>query len=312
MWRKRFGSRALVAGVGLAALVVGVPAAWANLPQAPVKTQPNPIREQLSAVSRDYFAWAQTSRLKPHHYNLFEQAMVSGVPSGRRTRVNIPDSQSFSGGISGTRLAYDQYVNGKQDIRYFNLSSHRRSNPPVGVNTSHREYAPSISPGWLMFGRYIHGTSRILLWNLATNHPRVLATVPLNSKGTAFADTGQVNGDYATFFVCTRANHCSIYLYTISTHSLVRIPRPAGTQDSAPAVSSTGTLYWDRSGPGCGTAAQLMELPLGGTLTTLNTFHPGTDFGTTQTYNDGANDQVFYTRIRCATFSEDIYQVTAP
>ena len=32
-----------------------------------------------AAVSQDYFAWSQTRRLKPHHYNLFAQAMVAGA-----------------------------------------------------------------------------------------------------------------------------------------------------------------------------------------------------------------------------------------
>ena len=54
------------------------------------------------------------------------------------------------------------------------------------------------------------------------------------------------------------------------------------------------------------------QLPLGGSATSLNAFHSGTDLGAMQTFNDGTNDQVLYSRLACATNGSDIYQVTAP
>ncbi len=312
MLRVIFRPRRLTAGAALAVFAVGLPAAWANLPQIPVKTQPNPIREYSPAVSADYFAWSQTSRQKPHHYNLFAQSMVAGAPSGLRTRVNLPNSEGFTGGIFGTRLVYQQIVNNQSDIRYFNLNSHRYSNPPVGVNSPRWESAPVIGSGGLMFTRFIQGTSRIILWTPTATHGVVLFSVPLNRKGTAFAEPGQLNGDYATFTVCTNVTHCSVYLYTISTATLTHITPPTGLVDYYSAVSSTGTLYFARSGPSCGENVQLTELPLGGTATTLITFNPGHDLEPMQTFNDGTNDQVFYTRLVCANDAEDIYQVTAP
>ena len=113
----------------------------------------------------------------------------------------------------------------------------------------------------------------------------------------------------------TSATKSSIYLYTISTATLVHIAHPAGMLDYYPAVSTTGTLYWGRSGPSAGSAASLMKLPLGGTQTNLNSFNNGNDLGFLQTYNDGSNDQVFYTRFgrRCApNWSADIYRITTP
>jgi hypothetical protein len=314
MLRLICGRRRLIAGAALAALVVGVPATWANLAQVPVKAQPNPIREFGPAVSQDYFAWSHNSRSKRGHYNLFAQAMVSGSPTGPVTRVNISNSQGYTGGIAGTRLVYQQITNGgrQSDIRYFNLASHQRSNPPVGVNTTRWEWDPRITPGYLLFVRNAHQASHIILWNLGTNASTVLLTIPYNRHGTAFADTGQVNGDYATFFACTNRTHCSVYLYTISTATLTHIPRPTGLLDYDPAVSSTGTLYFARSGIGCGKTVQLMQLPLGGTATSLNAFHPGTDLSAMQTFNDGTNDQVIYTRIACVPNGWDIYRVTAP
>jgi hypothetical protein len=301
-----------IAAAALTVLAVGVPAASANLPQVPVKTQPNPIREFGPAVTPDYFAWSQTSRTKPHHYNLFAQAIVAGAPSGPKTRVNVPFSEAFVGGISGNRLAYQQIVNGHSDIRYLNLLSHRRSNPPVGVNLLRWQYDPRITQGWLMFGRYTRFNANILLWNLSTGTRRVLFSTHRSRHGTfPFADTGQLNGDYATFYACQTRAKCHVYLYTISTKILIRIEHATGVLDYNPAVSSTGTLYWGRSGLQCG-LAQIMQLPLGGTETSLQTFNSETDLDFLQTYNDGTHDQLFYTRLGCATNSEDIYRVTAP
>ena len=312
MMRVPFHGRPVIAAAAIAVLAATAPSAWAHLPQTPVKTQPNPIREFGPAVTADYIAWQQTTRRLPHTYNVLAQAMVAGAPSGPVTRVNAPNTVAFTGGISGTRLAYQQVVGRQSDIRYFNLVSHRRSKPPVGVNTSRWEFDPRIAPGWLLFGRNVHQTSRIILWNLTTNQGRVLLTIPFNRHGTAFADTGQVNGDYATFWACTNRTHCSVYLYTISSATLDHITPPAGMEDYDSAVSSTGTLYFARGTFSCGVGIQLMQLPLGGSATSLNAFHSGTDLGALQTYNDGTNDQVFYSRFACATNGYDIYRITAP
>ena len=179
MLRTMLGVRAVGAGLALVAVLVGVPAAWANLAQVPVKTKPNPIRENNPAVSAKYFAWAQSSKRKPLRFNAFEQVMSSGSPTGSITRVNVAGSQGFPGGISNTRLAYQQTINGRSDIRFFDLASHTHSNPPAGVNSPSWEYEPTISPTWLMFGRSStsRNTDRVLLWNLHTNSVSVLFSV---------------------------------------------------------------------------------------------------------------------------------------
>ena len=257
MMRVPFHRRALVAGAAIAALAATAPAAWAHLPQTPVKTQ-RPDPRVRTAVSADYFAWQQTTRRHPHTYNVLAQAMVAGTPGGPVTRVNAPSTVAFTGGIAGTRLVYQQVVNGRQsDIHYFNLLSHRHSNPPLGVNSTRWEYDPRITSGWLLFGRDAHQASHIILWNLSTNTHTVLLTVPFNRHGTAFADTGQVNGDYATFWACTNRTHCSVYLYTISTATKVHITPPTGLEEYDSAVSSTGTLYFARGGSSCGVGIQL-------------------------------------------------------
>lgn len=304
----KHGFLAALAAVGLVG-ATAVSASAAASP-APVKAQPNPIREYGAAVSSSYFAWSQTSKLKPHTYNVYEQAMSGGLPSGPVTRVNVFGTRGFTGGISGTRLAYQQIVNGQSDIRFYNLALRQHSNPPPGVNSSQWEFGPSISGDWLLFGREGGGKSRVLLENLLTHSVRVLFVEPINSSFTTFADPGQVNGDFASFDISTGLGTNDVYLYTISTRTLTKIQHPAGTEDLATAVSTTGTLYFDRLGRTCSSTNRLMELPLGGTPTTLWTINPGGSLEHIQTYNDGTNDQLFYTRLACSTGGEDIYTIT--
>jgi hypothetical protein len=304
--------RVTVVLIVLGAVTIAAPAAWANLTQVGVKTQPNPIREIAPAASAGYFAWAQTSAAHPNIPNVYEQVMSSGSPTGTATKVNVTGSYGFAGGISATRLAYQQVVGSQSDIRFYNLALHQHSNPPVGINTTGWEYSPKITDTWLFFGRDRNGKSSALLYNFSTKSIRVLLTVALNSKGTAFVKPGQVNGNYATFYACSTGTSCSTYFYDIGARILTKIPRPAGTVDYDAAVSATGTLYWARSGTSCGSSVRIMELPLGGSQTTLQTFNAGTDLADLTTYNDGSNNQVFYTRITCVNSGQDIYRIAAP
>jgi hypothetical protein len=306
--RRRLFATALVA-IGTA---VAVPLAWADVTQTPVKVKPNPIRENSSAVSAGSFAWAQSSAAHPFTFNLYAQGMSGGLPAGNAVRVNVTGSQGFPGGIDGDRLAYQQTVGRQSDIRYFNLATHHRSNPPPGVNTTSWEFSPTITPTWILFGRLTSTKSNIVLFNLSTRSARQLASITLNRSGTAFAAPGQVNGNYATYYACSPSARCHVWLYDISANEKTAVPQSSPSWDTAPAVSATGTVYWDRSGSGCGNGAALMEMPLGGSPTALHAMGKGYDLNYLQTYNDGSADQVFYTRVRCATSGEDIFKVAVP
>jgi hypothetical protein len=73
---------------------------------------------------------------------------------GRSSRsVNAPRTNGANGEIDGDWLVYQQFKRGASDLKFFDLSSKRRSNPPRGVNTDQWEYWPSFSGQWLLFGR---------------------------------------------------------------------------------------------------------------------------------------------------------------
>ena len=65
----------------------------------PIKRAPRAIHEGYPAVSASYMAWSRTSWRRPHHYNVFEQAMSSNHPVGRTFRVNPAGSSGYAGGI---------------------------------------------------------------------------------------------------------------------------------------------------------------------------------------------------------------------
>lgn len=299
--------RAGLAAVSLIALAVGVPVAYANLTTTAIKAQPNPIHEITPAASSAYFAWAQNSAVHPNLFNEYAQPIGGGTV----TRVNPLNTTAYGGGISNTRLAFQQVSGKNSDIKFYNLALHQHSNPPPGVNSTDWEWLPSITDQWILFGRYRGGNSLGLLFNLTTHSFRILASVPFNSKGTSFVEPDQVNGDYAVYTVFYANQPSRVFRYQISTH-LQTQPAVNTKWHTAAAVSTTGNVYFDESGAKCGSGATLVEWN-GANLsvpTVLNSFTTGYDFADPFVVANGGSDDIYYTRLRCSTTGEDIYRVT--
>ena len=86
---------------------------------------------------------------RPGHPTRFD---VYVKPAGlARYKVN-KRGQAQAGGIDGTTLIYQSIRNGQSNLRLFDLVSHVRSTP-AGVDTKKWEYRPTISGGWILFGR---------------------------------------------------------------------------------------------------------------------------------------------------------------
>ena len=90
--------------------------------------------------------------------------------------------------------------------------------------------------------------SKVILFNLSTEHRRVLSQAALN---WAYFRGQQVNGDWAVFEHCRdrhyQYSNCNVFRYQISTEQLAKIPNP-GVQQYAPSVSHDGTVYFTRTG----------------------------------------------------------------
>jgi hypothetical protein len=122
---------------------------------------------------------------------------------------------------------------------------------------------------------------------------------------------GQVNGDFA---VWTRATHrgWDVVVYRISTRQTTVLHRPAGVfAQYAPAVTPDGTLYYVRSGNGCGVTVSLLSKRPGKPPETWGTLPKGIDVMDTYAFARSSDQtDVLYDPLRCRSYFADIYGET--
>jgi hypothetical protein len=298
--------RFVAAAVCVAALVAPAAATAMPLPQSAVKAKPPPVNEESPSAAPGELAWVQNSKLHPHLYNAYAQNA-----GGARFRVNAPGTQAGLGtGIDGHTLAYTQVHGGRESIRLFNLPTHARRGPPAGVNTPAIEDEPSISGNWLLFHRLEDGSSpgqQVLLVNLTTGATRVLASVP-GARGVL--EAGQVNGNFAVFTQSKTGAVFNVWLYDIAQKTRTVIPNPLGRVHSAAAVNSSGTVFFEQSGPGCGNNATIEEYPVGGPMFAAGMLKPGIDLFHPFLFEHGPADDYLFAKIHCLGGATDIYKTT--
>ena len=301
-------SRMRIAAVMLPLAVVAAvtAAAWASVPDTPVRA--GRASEALPSADGDagYLAWSQNSAAKPKHYDAFMS--LSGAP---KLMVNATGTSGYNGGIDGTTLVYQQVRRGQSDLRLFDLVTQQRS-IPGGVNTPQWEWRPSISGQWLMFGRENLRTrpvkTRVLLYNTATSQTITLVDT------AGLSEPGQVNGDYAVYTHCGRVT-CNVFRYQISTGQRVKMPNALSRRvQYAPSVSADGTVYYASSRFTCGNDVRIRRFVVGDASASLMTLLPaGRDIHTT--YADDMSDgttRVLHDRASCKGSSNDIFQVIDP
>jgi hypothetical protein len=246
----------------------------------------------------EFIAWQQNSRAHPRHYDVYARPLGGG----EKFKVNAPSTNGANGEIDGDRLVYQQFKHGASDLKFFDLSSKGRSNPPRRVNTDQWEYWPSISGRWLLFGRlYASGTRRIILFDLSTNTARRLDKV---RRDGAFLAPGQVNGDYAVWHRCRSARKCEVVRYHIPDGASKTIPNPTG-QQHAPSVAEDGTVFFARSGGACGSGVRLVRYSLDGSSAVLWQLPSGDDIGATSVHLEAdGTTMVLYDHFACREAAE--------
>jgi Divergent InlB B-repeat domain len=246
----------------------------------------------------EFIAWQQNSRAHPRHYDVYARPLGGG----EKFKVNAPNTNGANGEIDGDRLVYQQFKRGASDLKFFDLSSKGRSNPPRRVNTDQWEYWPSLSGRWLLFGRlYASGTRRIILFDLSTNTARRLDKV---RRDEAFLAPGQVNGDYAVWHRCQSARKCEVVRYHIPDGASKTIPNPTG-QQHAPSVAADGTVFFARSGGACGSGVRLVRYSLDGTSAVLWQLPSGDDIGATSVHLEAdGTTMVLYDHFACREAAE--------
>ena len=262
-------------------------------------------QEALPSADAQHLAWSQATRRSPR-YQLYMQR--SGEP---RVRVNRPRTEGFSGGFEGETFVYQEVRARQSNLQFYDVEGGGRSAPPAGVNTRHWEWRPTVSGDWLLFGRSNSAArvDRVLLRNLVTGETRQIGRLRWGRR--TIAESGQVSGNYAVWYRCTPA--CDVFLYDIAARTTTRIPNPGRRQQYGPSVTSDGTVYFVRSGRGCGASVRLVRHPLGGPSKVLAAVGAGRDsFNTYALENDDGTTTFFFDRVRCSTAAFDVLKLIDP
>lgn len=270
--------------------------------QLPVRT--TLAHEITPSAATGWLAWAQGPRRNFRFWRLLVQ------PAGGSWRkVNRDRTHGYSGGFEGNRFVYQEVRGEQSNLSFYNLVSRTRSAPPAGVNTRHWEWHPTLSGDWLLFGRTNIGLERdlVLLRNLVTGETRVLDSVPWAAGG---AEPGQVSGNYAVWYRC--APTCNVFRYDIAAETAAQIPNPGGHQYD-PSVTDDGTVYFVRSGFGCGVAVRLVRQPVDGSRKLLAQLVAGRDSAHTYAVeNTDGTTSVYFHRANCRTNANDVLRIVDP
>jgi hypothetical protein len=299
------------------ALVTAIPVAAYAATEMPLRVTKGPD-EFEPAVSADFLAWEQAGNANTQRRVLFAQP-TNGTPF----RVNPKGSYAAGAGLDGARLVYatfkavedesDGHLGG--DLRMVDLSSGSELPVPPGVNTRKEEYTPTISGDWLLFGRQSSGQrprETVILQNVSTGEVRTLA-----SSNKLYIDPGQLNGLFATWYACGRraGSVCNVFRYDIAGGVISTIPNPGPAFQYAPSVAADGTVYFSRSGNGCGVNASLQKWAPAVATTTVVDFPDRVDGGDSYVFEDpAAGRRVVYHRASCLkdefkAAPSDLYQV---
>jgi hypothetical protein len=278
-------SLALVLALAVPFLAVIAPKGLAATPE--ILIGKNRTGEFQGVRGEGYLAWQQNYRQDPTQYDVYARALDGGA----KFKVNPDGTKAATGGIEGDRLVYQQFGQGRSDLRFFDLLKRTRSSPPTGVNTPQWEYWPSMSGDRLLFGRLsANGIRRIVLFDLQTRESDVLD----KTRGDgSFLAPGQINGDWATWSRCPADRPCDVIRYHVPDGARTAIPNP-GLEQRAASIGPDGTVYFALARSACGSGVRLMSLTIDGVKTTLWRLPTGDDIGTTHVYVDGAGTMSLY------------------
>jgi hypothetical protein len=300
-----------VVAVAIAALLVT--SASAATPLEVVRDEKG-VDEQRPSRSDGYTVWDALD------LDTFRQHSWVMADGGGTVRINPVGTQSDAAAIDGTTVAYVEGMRGEsRDIRFYDVVTQDRWDPPEGVNTDAHEGAPALFGDWLVFRRtntnLVPDTDafvRLLLVNLDTLERRRLVDAMDRNR---YVTPDQINGDWLTYESCRtegfRYSNCQQFLYEISTGSRTVLPNP-GLQQYAGGVTSDGTVYLVRSGSSthwrCGKNARIVRVPLGGEGEVIHRFADGVDALAGFAFEE-SDDSVSYfvERLPCGRGSGGIY-----
>ena len=273
------------------------------------------IDQTLPSANATYVGWAQNSIANPKHYDAFYETLPAG--SGSPVMLNVAGTSGYMGSLDGdtTNAVFQEAAGSNSDIELYDLTTHVTSTPPAGINTNLWEWRPSLSQGFIEFGRNSFAKAgspwKVMAYNPNTTSIITLATEPNSCRCLI---PGQVSPQYATWTDCL--NSCNAYFYSFANQRTHKIPNPLGDPQYNPSVDpATGTFYYARSGLACGAHAKIMRWTIGDAAPTVVASLPaGYDaaYKTFDYVDQSSNDNVFFDRLKCGgSFYSDIYEIGA-
>lgn len=294
----------MVAGVGGGGnLVFALDAA----PLALAAVRATTAQENTPSADPTHFAWSQYPRFRSAFVSLFMQET-----GGPRVRVNRLRTHGWGGGFAGDSFVYQEVRGRQSNLQLYDVVTGLRSAPPPGVNTLAWEWGPTMTADHLLFGRALinQGLDRVMLRDLGTSSTLMLDQIRFRN---GFVSLGQVSGNYAVWNRCVnRIRRCNVLMRDIAAGTTTMIPNP-GRQHYSPSVTGDGTVYFIRSGRGCGNTVQLVRRPLGGPSKVIAAVGAGRDVQRTFALENGdGTTTVYFDRFRCATRGWDVFKVVDP
>jgi hypothetical protein len=295
-------------GIGAAAIaLVLVLATSALAGLAPTPVVNTPALEWEATRAPGYLAYTQNSLARPGHFDLWVKP--DGSPRWRPTTHDTSGAHpaiELGNAHLGDVLAWSK---GRADIwnlAFTDVTTHDPIPVPDGINTNRAEREPSVSGDHLLFARGPRSGSpyadTVVLYDLASDTSKIL-----DHTDRGLVNAGWVAGDYAVWQKCP-GTFCSIFRYQISTDTTVRMPADVPVV-YAPAVTSSGVVYYLRSGYACGQHTKVVEVAADGvTKQTIYSFPDGVDGSDLFAYPNATKTvDLYLSRLPCRTFDFDVY-----
>jgi hypothetical protein len=273
----------------------------------PQKVLATSLNEFDGTAEDGYLAYTQSRPGHPRRFDVYLKP-----PGLARIKVNAGGTQAYHPTLDignatlGDALVFVQLGEDDANLKIWDVDSGGRSNPPVGVNSEAAESKPSLDGKYLLFGRgpanrtYI---ARVILFDLESNTPLVVDTAP--AEGSVYP--GTVNGEWATWTECGLSD-CRAWRYHIPTAEKTEVPSGAKLIYSS-AIGEDGTVWFVKSGLGCGTNVKIRRQEVGVAPTTLVDFPSGIDALISDLNDSGAARRLYFSRVNCSRKDWNIYRV---
>jgi hypothetical protein len=286
---RRSLTAALSAGLGL---LLAAPPASAGAVDMPVKT--TSANEVAGGADGSWVGWSQA----PSGSASF-QALASDS-GGSPITLNENGKVATIGGIEGDTAVFRQNDSASDwNIYRYDLDQQQRTKYGTKVNTTGKEFAPTVSGGRLLFGRVIAtNTETIRVFTPSSGKTRVLDTI--HATFTDSVGPGQINGKFAVWHRC--APKCNVFEWNRQTDNITKLVNGSGQNQWFAAVAPDGTAYYVREGVQCDSVAKIVEDPRNGPPHVIFTLPNDTTAAHLFVDDVGAMGRnVYYSAVHCTT-----------